>query len=616
MYKLLSKLNKYHFFLGIQIVLLLILGTYMFARSEYDIPVILFWPIFISIIFTAFFIINNFNSRNKLILTLIILILSISTIKLLGYPEIYQMPGQDDYFEIGYASTIIENGYWNIDAGTGRAEGYYGAFPGIHFFLSSFSVLTGLDIHILSKYLYWPFLLIMFVLISYILFSKVFNENKDQYYLSAIATFFYISSIGMMVIHISRRTFADLFALIAIYSLINIYIRKNDEKTPYSILFIISVIMVSMSHHFTGYILVFVITVILLITVKNNFWDITKQVQDQNFRGLLVSIYNNFWNITKQGLNKNFSENINRVLLTLSIVLAWLIYVAFFVLNKDLNGAINVFTMTLFQTTESKLAVMSNYNLIEQFLPYVSQVIFLLLASAGILYIRKRKNLFKYSNLRLFLLIMAVFGVLIYASSAILLRTQFYFISLSSMWFAGLFLSIACVYGVYYIYEKCNINEKKFFTILFVLIMVIYSGNIIMSYGARFIDKPYNSDLTLEDMRLYNNQYFNTGEWMSLNTDPTANISTDVSGNPIYGGYFGLRVVGASGNKYIFEKPVLYSNFLKNFQYIVTSKDIIRYSSSWLGIPLEPYKLSKFDNATFITKVYDNGNNIVYSRND
>lgn len=581
MYKSSFNRKSYHIFLGVQILLIVILGTFMFVKSKYDVPAFLFWPIFLSVIFFGFYGIKNFSSRNKIILILIILVLSISTIKLLGYPEIYQMPGQDDYYEVGYASTLIDNEYWDINAGHGRAENYYGAFPGIHLLLSSSSIISGLDIFLFSKYFYWPFLLVMYVLLSYILFSKLLNENKDKYYLSALATLFYMSTIGIMIIHISRRTFADLFALVILYCLINILTEENGKKMQYSILLIISLMMVSISHHFTSYIVLFIFTCIFILFFKSNF-----------------------------------RENLNRILLSFVFIFTWILYVALFVLEKDIIGAINVFSTTLFKNTDVSAVVMTNYNFIEQFLPYISQAIFLSLALIGLIYIIKRKNILEVGKLKLFIIFMVIFSLGIYAASVFILNTKYYFISLSSMWFAGFFLSIASVYGVSFIQEKYNQENKKFLLILLMMIFVIYSGNILLTHGARFIDKPYYSMLTLEDMRLYNCQYYDAGNWMSVKLDPNGKVYTDASGDPIYGGYFNLNVVGAGADKYLFQKPYLEPRHLERFKYVVTSVDITKYSSRWMGMPLKMDKLKKFDNTTFIVRIYDNGKNLVYSRSN
>jgi hypothetical protein len=246
--------------IGLLIILFLFLSLtlYIFARTHlgFTDPYV-FWAIWIASIVTLVSIAFKFDTKSYLF-GMIIFQLMIGIIWVFGQAS--PLPtGSDAIFESQYAGTIVSTGKWDVQAGAGLAQNYYGYSPLIHMNMASISMVTGCNIFVIGKY--FPFLeRILYFFVAYVVLRKLVG-NK----IAILSTLFIFSSPSFILIHTSRRLLAEPFLLLVLLCVYHQLARpRYILNQRYLILLPIFFLSVILGHHMTFYFLIFFLTAILI----------------------------------------------------------------------------------------------------------------------------------------------------------------------------------------------------------------------------------------------------------------------------------------------------------------------------------------------------------------
>ncbi|MEM4267812.1 MAG: hypothetical protein QXK37_03180 [Candidatus Woesearchaeota archaeon] len=251
-----STIKPRHFFLA-QIALLILMIIFFYQKASGRWPYWLFWPIIIAQIAISGYAVMRLKSHKRLI-SILILEFAITGIFVFGMVEPFQM-NTDSYFEAQFASTIVENGYWDPTLGYGLATNYYGYNPMVHILIAFLSLSTGLDTFIVTKYIMLFFIRGAIALIAYLFALELFSSRN----VAAYSALFFVGAHGYVLIFVSRRYVAALLILYYLYLLLLVLKKK---EIIYAVLAILTSFAVVLSDHANSYLLAILMTAGILFS--------------------------------------------------------------------------------------------------------------------------------------------------------------------------------------------------------------------------------------------------------------------------------------------------------------------------------------------------------------
>jgi hypothetical protein len=533
MYENGSRLRLEHFLAP---VLLIFLFAYAYFNVFIDISPLIFWALWAMI--TCVVVLGVLRSRSYIEQFLILTILLMSAIVIRNPASFwpFQINGVDDYFEVGLARTIMEVGRWNPEAGLGFATNYYGYFPGVHVLLASLSLVIGTDPFLVGKFVYLPTLILVLFAFAYSVTRLCCRRIADSGFVG-IAMLFYASALGILSIHISRRTFGDVFLMMIFYMLARQTIDgKKSNTTP---VLLLSAAGLAIGHHFPQYYILMIGLVFVLFLWRSKL---------------------------------SFGSVARWFLVVFTLDTSWEIFVAPGVMDYDIRGylssILNFLGGLLGGTglgTYGKPTT-TGYSLPETLFPYASQSGLILLCMIGLI-ILLTKNIrleIKESPSFTVMKFVTVFGLLVYVGTGPLILTQYFFIPFSTSDFSTIGLSILFCIGLLRLFKKTPSREtglssedphwsitrtfggatlvRRRVLVMVLLLLVISSGNLLIAFSARHLDRTASQVTTLEDARNFRHEDLSAGAWLesNLGTNKSNGIEGDYVTWLVFSGYLSL----------------------------------------------------------------------------
>ena len=234
----------------------------------------------------------------------LISLLAFSVLISLQYAVVDTSPvlwSSDATFDYKLTSQIISDSKWKVGVGEGDVFDY-SSYPISNMLYAAFSMLTGIPLVFVVKYL----LVIRAIIVVpvYKLFSRFFSER-----VSYLAALIFLASPGA-VLWPHKQELAMIFFVLGIYAMINTS-RHDDGR--YSFLGFLSAIVLIMTHHFSSYIFLALITVVFVAGYFLKF----KTVSSISITGIWVffASWTVFvsWEITKSLELRYLIDSLSRV---------------------------------------------------------------------------------------------------------------------------------------------------------------------------------------------------------------------------------------------------------------------------------------------------------------
>ena len=502
----------------------------------------------------------------------------ITSIIVFGSPSVLPI-GTDAIFESQYAKTLITNRYWDIHAGYGLAKDYYGYFPVIHVVMAFLSLLTNVDIYTIG--IYFPFIEhVMYFLFYFMVIKKIFNTK-----FAIISSLIAFSSCSLILIHTSRRLFTEPFILLL---LIAIYINyfKQRGSIGYSIVFLLSVPLISLGHHWCGYLSIWIISVILLFT-------------------FFIRIK-----------SKKFIEKINLTTpfaLVFVTVCSWIAYFAFEGLFKRdvniLSYALNrVLSLSIHgtETTIRNVGTTYGYMIFYRYIIILSMFLFYslsLIATIKFLQFTIKnpspRNIFTAGWV-------TACCIIVFSTAFTVFVPDYRFIGQVSMGVGSLGLSIA----IAHLLLRREIGRNNFTIILITLLMILYSGGILVAYLPQYYVNPYGKfwEGTADVV--------SSAKWLSGYVDKDEEVSGDSSSYNVFTGVYGIPVRHDNSLLYannidFQESLVEYSTNLR-IRWFIINNIITEYNTFGPNRKVSPEELDRFGDTNLLDKLYSNPSVDIY----
>lgn len=227
--------KKFTILLTIYVLLWSLLLIYLF---EFRDNAYIFWALIISMVLLILAQINFFNLKNEIriiYIEIIMLYIGLRMIPLatVGFTGIF---GLDNFYEINSINYLLENGKWfpyprSIDTVSG--------YPAAHFIGSFLQLITNIEI---EKYMsFLSFLMGIFTLIIFMMISKFsFKNNK--------VTLIFGLGVSFILLLVYMNFGRMLLSIILFYMIIFLILRDYQQRIPFTILIVLSMITLLYSH--------------------------------------------------------------------------------------------------------------------------------------------------------------------------------------------------------------------------------------------------------------------------------------------------------------------------------------------------------------------------------
>jgi hypothetical protein len=575
-------------------VLLALMFWYTYFHEFSDISPLIFWTLWALILSNAAVIVMNAESSAEQFVGILVVLVAILLTKTPASYWPFELRINDDYFELNLAKTIAETGRWDPTAGMGYATDYYGYFPGTHLLIAELGIVLGTSdtwgIFMLGKYLYVPLMSSVQVLFSYMLLREVSKGILDRCFIG-ITMLLYVSSLGILIMHAGRATFGDTFMIMFLFLLFRqLTGGRTAGNAP---LFILSIVGLVLGYHFSQYYL------ILIISLAIPFLSRSKQMMFSAGRWLIVLA---------------------------SASALWELFVASTVLRQDFFGYIGAITALLFQREVTSKSVAIGYNPIERLLPYLSQGVLVGLAILGLIHILRWKGSRELgsSPRSVILKFVSAFGLAAHIVTGPLIFTDLFFFVFVTSIFSGIGVSVLAIMGMFLLLNLRTmvgsdggtvarsdtihvLRPRKRLThaktlLIVVALIVIFSGNLLITFSARTLDRGPSDIVTIEDVRNANPQVIDIGTWLLSYSNSSAIILGDQMVWKVLGGYLSIEV-NEDASLLTNASSILRHRSVINF--IVLNENMGRYTSD-TDPELFPASLNQFNTPSF-NRVYSNG---------
>jgi len=594
-----DNLQKTLLFVLIQIFITLLIVLYFILKRTYA-PNYIFWILIsLNIIYVSSIIIFY---RKHYIVFLIIFVLSIGLIPITYLNEVRYLE-KDAIFESQFADSLIKNDRYDPRLGKGFAENYYGYNPLLHVILAKLSIISGLNTYIISKTLLPLIFRVLILILTYII---AFELTRDKF-IAAISSLIAFVSPAFIPISVSRRTLGEVFLLLSLLYLIK-YTKKN--KLSYYVLYLISSVLIIVSDHSTSYILLLFLVSAYVYTLISNMF-----VKDHKF-----VIFN------------NLSVHI---IIFFVLFLTWETIFARVLFNTELGyiGDIILFIKTSFgidsvlgSNVYGPSAV--HINLIyETILAYASQLIFIAIASLGIIYfLINFKRLVKDPNQKI-LTFLVIFGFIGYIISGLLIRTRLNVVSSTVLWIFTIPLAILISLTIFKV-VKFGENLTKFSAVI--VISLIFISGLIIGFTPSITNRDFNKDIVLGEPRSRSLELFDSGKWLKSQVND-AKVLGDPTVFDIYTGFYSfdtatdfetfrlyksspIELESILGNGILFGN-YKHTQFRSRVDYLIINEAVFKYPSFIFNEPLDEDIIIKFDKSESLDRIYDNQEIFIYKNN-
>ncbi|HLC73594.1 MAG TPA: hypothetical protein VJH20_03080 [Candidatus Nanoarchaeia archaeon] len=589
------KQQTLNFALG-QIVIILVIALYLVVKRN-NAPSFIFWILMgVDLVYTSFLIL--FKRKNSVIF-LAIFAISIGIIPIAYLYEVHYLE-KDAIFESQFANSIIKNTKLDPTLGKGFAENYYGYNPLLHITIADLSVFSGLDPFFISKSLLPLIFRVIILILIFVIIKELTNDNL----IASIASLLILISPAFIPISVSRRTMGQIFFLLSVYLLIKL---SKENKFIYEIAFLISSFFIIVGDHSTSYIfIIFLISAFIFSLMLKLF---LKLENTEIFRNL--------------GFN---------FIVFLLMFLTWETLFAPVLLNTEIGylGDIISFVDEGFGVTSvvgkdvyGPSAVHIN-KWYETFVAYSSQLLFLVFAFVGFVYLvyRHKKDLNNINKKMLMFLI--VFGFFGYFFSGFLIRTRLNVLSSTLLWLFTIPIAISTAIIIIRMIQK---NKPHLNTLALIFILFIFFGGLIIGFTPSITNRSFNEDIILGEPKSRSLELVYSADWLKGETE-NAFVFGDPTVFDIYSGFYQFDVSTDFETKRIYESSLIELNNIlygtvafgnykhtkvnDRLDFLVTNKAVFKYPSFIFNDALNDDNLEIFDNSQLLNKIYSNDEVNIY----
>jgi hypothetical protein len=153
-----------------------------------------------------------------------------------------------------------------------------------------------------------------------------------------------------------------------------------------------------------------------------------------------------------------------------------------------------------------------------------------------------------------------------------------------------------------------KLNPMKIVIVIF-LIAIIFSGNILITFSARYINRAQDEDLTVEDQRNLDDTFYTSGLWLQSHSLSSDRVVSDLLVYQFYAGYLSIDAIQ---DWRFFVNETVFNDTFQLYDYVVFDKNLMRYPSIISGEPIGTDVISRYDNNNVLDRVYDNGHIFIY----
>jgi len=512
------------------------------------------------------------------LLSIIVFDLFVFAIFSLQFPLAYQVD-RDSGFEAQYASTIVGLGYWDQTAGVGYAQDYYGYNPALHFSLAFSSLLSGISVDVLSKWIYIILLRIMFLLLAFVVLKAV-SQNTE---LSYAAIFVYLITPRLRVIYISRRIVAAIAILACVFCIAE-YLASRKAKF-FLMACLLSLLILFCDHTLSILWLFFLFGAFVFYTMRSA----SGKTRSWTIWFLLCLVFG-------------------------SLFLAYNLYLSPVILQGDLSYLVRIFSFFHTPGLGSSASVAPIYSSYQMILMIGSQLLLTFFAFTSFV-----RNFFKNSiNPLLMYWSFAAFPAIVLLTY--LLNTRWVVFANIIIWF---FLLPICFF--FSVFLKRALKSSLFFSIG--IILFIFAGNLLLAYHPNVLFSDSNAAF-VELPEYKNHDILDSAAWLANYTEgkPTFIIG-DRSVFDIYSAYYGFVVSPEEIAKAFYAsnltrmehnflaRPVYFGSYSQTAQtvqpdFVVVNLDLAANRSYEITLKTDDFK--KFEETRFLKRIYQNANIVIY----
>lgn len=464
-------------------------------------------------------------SKRKDATQVFFLVVCIVLVGILCYPEAFQLPGYDIYSEASYAQLIADTGKWNPTLGVGFAENYYGYYPCIHLILSTLSLVAGVPVLFIAKYIA-PMAISVSVLAAARSMLKrcLLVENLGA------CCLVYVSSLGFMAVFTSRRVTALILGLLVI-AMLSWEPRDSASRRSRVIALAILMAALAFSDHFMGpLVLLSAIASVIVMRIGG------KTQMGSTF--LLVGVV---------------------------MYVGWMIFAALNIFGfyvQSVEYLLKAFFGT--ETTSSSLAI--GYSGVESTITLSSWGLFGLLAFAGLVSWAKTRKLSRYG-------VWGTIGFVLFSLSTVLASLASVVVSITLTWLAAPFVGALASPAILGLSRRLPRNFAKIG--MLVLLMVLFSGAMLSAYGARVLNRSPNQNCMVEDVSGFSYEQLALGKWVETHSNPRATVLGDSGSYVLLSGIYGTKFVKD------FSWPAEASVPHESEDFVLQSKLYFKCNSAW-----------------------------------
>jgi hypothetical protein len=592
-------LKRSYALISVQILLSIVMLQYIYARSG-GLSTQLFWPLLWAMVIINVAILFTLSDDMKMA-SIIVMSVTLTAVPLAALPQLY-IVGRDDVFEAQYGQIIARNGAWDPHLGAGFAEDYYGYNPAIHFIIAFNSLLTGIDAHILTKYLLFILIRLMLVLLVFLISRELIGNKMNIVWFSSLI---FVGCAGLAFIGISRRTMASVAMLVMIYAMLR-HERTGEKKWVLAWLLFAPLLVIA-NHTIAYYFMAFMAALVVYAFIVPKVFSKIKFKQPLSWKLVYYTICFLVW------------ELINSALLHKDLAYIWQI-------KETVTG---LFAAHAIKATATASDVsLSVYHSYELFVIFAVQAIFLLLAGIGFLIFAKSvwkgKKVFQHDPYMSFF---AIVGLIMYVVCSILMRTELDVAAIVILWF---FSVPICILVAYFLEEVQKWKKTIHFIYVVFVMLLLFTGSLLMGmYTPRLTNRAPLEDIVIgSDMRSKTQELFASGKWLAENRQGNT-VLGDTDVYEVYGGFYLFDVNSYDTNVHklyqgddkTMRSLVLRDNIVvgsykhtrrnESVDYMIINKAFSRYYSRSFGAPIE-VKTDTLDSIELIDKVYDNRDVMIY----
>lgn len=594
-----NKVNKIYIFMIVYLAGIILLGTTYYFAYNTNFYNIYFWLSMLIIGFSVFIpLIDQDISENYKITFLFLFGTALYIMKILSSTSHFHF--QDELYTFETTQLIYKSGNINVDTNFQMSK-YY---PGLELLTVSLKNFTEFDIFSLAKILIGIIHSISLIFVYYFL-RNISSSEK----LAAIGTFIY-STNPLYIFFDSLFAYESLGIFFVILLLYMISKLSKDRSIKLSILIIIVLSTLIISHHFSSYMFILFLLVLFVIQNYNNVERRSQYFQKSYVKYLLI--------------------------LTITLVYGWIKYFAnatvIYMADNFFSRFNKIFDLSVFDLTKKNIFIQSllpRYEFIIDTYIYVPLI--LLLSVTGVyFYISKQKRDEQMKDANNLTYALIIYGPIIYILSLVLIPTPVAELA-ERMWgFLYIGLSFFIAISLIEIIMRRSMNKISLFICIAIIIIAgISIGNkpihrvpdllepkLVSGAGSMTTDVYYAADWFRENFGMYNmmagdrttatifSSYGgqDTEKWHSWEIFLPQKIDINVTSH-IEQLYIKYIVIDNRMSKNLAE----YGSYFDN---VNDYKNI--YPAYGSQIPLSIESLQKFDSHNMFGRFYDNGNIIIY----